>query len=199
MHKIAITGKANTGKNTLANLIVESFPGKDNYLFYKCKLIAFADPLKKIAKIMFPFLKKSDLYGSSKNRSKTIEGAKNSEGNPLTIRQCLIDVGSKLGRGYNDSIWLNVFNDRFKKEVKKNIQLVIVTDVRFRNEFDHLKNQGFFMVKLIRHYLEQSSDASETNQDGIDNAEYDFIVYNNSDLQSLENNAKLISTMVSLK
>ena len=139
MYRIALVGKANSGKYTTSTLILNNLEGG--------KTIAFADPIKEIIKIMFPHVKKKHLYGSSKFRNTIIDRAKDKDGNPLTIRQALIEIGTGLGRGMNEKVWLDVFDDRFSKLINKKTNAVIVSDCRFRNEFDHLRNKGFFIIK----------------------------------------------------
>jgi len=179
MVKIAVTGKANTGKNTLSKML------KKELTSYKVDTLAFADPIKEMIRIMFPDFPKKYLYGPSSFRNEIIPGAfKN--GNPLTVRQLLIDIGTGMGRGYKESIWLDNFDIRFKKSLKNN-KHVIVTDVRFRNEFDHLKNHNFYMIKLHRNNNGPIiNHASETNQESILDKEFDYIIDNNGSLKSLQ-------------
>ena len=62
----------------------------------------------------------------------------------------------------------------------------MVTDVRFRNEFDHLKNKGFFQIRLLRDSHLKIDDESETNQDTIRTDEYDCVLHNNGTLKDLK-------------
>lgn len=186
MNKIAILGKANTGKNTAANLIKELLEFEEEDCFTNYQLLAFADPIKEIVHIMFPSLKKKWLYGSSKFRNEIIPGALDSEGKPLTIRMALIEIGTKVGRGYKDSLWLDVFEHRMNKCLKKDLG-VIVTDVRFRNEFDYLKKNGFFMIKICRDNNTKINHESETSQDLITDEEFDCVINNNAGLEELQN------------
>lgn len=183
MFKIAICGKANSGKNTISKILSDEMYKKYPDNFSGIKYIAFADPIKKIIKTMFPKLPRKYLYGSSKFRTKIIPGAFK-DGNPLTVRQLLIDIGSKMGRSYNENIWIDAFDHTFEKACNKN-KSVIVTDVRFRNEFDHLKNNSFIQIKLLRDSQLKINDASETNQDTIKDSEFDFIICNNGSLDDL--------------
>ncbi len=193
MHKIAICGKANTGKNTVSKLIydeiftrywfVSSADGES--LTPKVEYIAFADPIKEMARTMFPELKKKWLYGPSKYRTQVIPNAFK-DGNPLTIRQLLIDLGTGVGRAYRDTTWLEAFDYAFRKAQKKKRDIVIVTDVRFRNEFDHLKALGFYQIRLLRDSHLKIDHASETNQDSIGNDEFDYVLENNGTLDRLK-------------
>ena len=197
MYKIAITGKANTGKNTLANLLEKEAYEKDSSehaakypgmsLSYSWKCMAFADPIKEIVSIMFPNSNKECLYGSSHLRAEAIPGAfKN--GKPLTYRQALIDIGTEVGRAYNDKVWLENFDNRYERLLLNNkLNLVVVTDVRFRNEFEHLKKKGFFQIRLYRETgMPPIDHVSETNQSSIKDEEFDYILFNNKSLGDLQ-------------
>lgn len=186
MYKIALAGKAGTGKNTAAEIIC-SIMSDFNYWKKETVSLAFADPIKEIVKEMFPHVKRNHLYGASKFRDEIISGAYDSDGNPLTIRRALLDIGTKVGRSYNDSVWLEVMEFKIQKAVKKNKQLVIITDVRFRNEFDWLKKQGFFMIKVERDTQTKINHVSETGQNQILDSEFSFILNNNGSKKDLEN------------
>lgn len=190
MHKIAITGKANTGKNTLSKLLFEELVDQTDS-WQTVEYIAFADPIKEMAKLMFPHLPRKYLFGSSKYRSEIVPGAFK-EGQPLTVRQLLIDLGTGVGRAYNETTWLDAFNYAFKKAEKGNKSMVIVTDVRFRNEFDHLKKLGFYQIRLVRDAYTKIDHSSETNQDSIKDEEFNFIINNNGTLEDLKNKVNKI-------
>jgi hypothetical protein len=204
MYKIAITGKANTGKNTLGKLIVDHlrerlFNEKHiGSVYNDAKYIAFADPLKKMAREAFPHIPRKWLYGSSKYRQEVIPGAfKN--GVPLTVRQLLIDLGNDFGRKYQPDLWIRNLEHRVKKLSKGKTKTVVVTDCRFRNEFDYLKSDGFYQVRLLRDSYTKINDVSETNQDGILDSEFDYVVNNNGTLNDLISEARKISEEIKLE
>jgi hypothetical protein len=181
MIKIAICGKAGSGKDTAGQYFRD--------LTTVSTKIAFADPIKEIARTMFPYVPRKCFYGDSKYRATIIPKAfKN--GQPLTVRQLLIDIGTGLGRQYYENTWLDAFDFALNKAEKNDVNLVIVTDVRFRNEFDHLKSKGFFMIRLKRNEFTAINDISETNQDGILDSEFDCILENNETKDEL--NDKII-------
>lgn len=194
MIKIAITGKANTGKNTVSKFINrhlydEKLKGK----FHGIKYMAFADPIKEMIGTAYPEIPRKWLYGSSKYRSEIIEGAFY-EGKPLTVRQLLINIGNDFGRANKPDIWLRNFDHRLSKHLKKNpnLSVVMVTDCRFRNEFDHLKNLGFYQIRLLRKDHTKIDDVSETNQDGIADNEFNYVIHNDGTLKDLEQEVKKI-------
>lgn len=198
MYKIAICGRANTGKNTLAKLLeqeiyeVERAKHEANvynteFRNFSWKAMAWADPIKEIVTIMFPHANKECLYGPSQLRAEPIPGAfKN--GKPLTYRQALIDIGTEVGRAYNDKIWLENFDHRFEQLLlKQKLDLVVVTDTRFRNEFEHLKKKDFFQIRLYRDTgMAPIEHVSETNQSTIRDEEFDYVLFNNKSLDDLK-------------
>lgn len=199
MYKVAICGKANTGKNTLANLLYQEAYEKDKLDFiaqgyqslgYSGKFIAFADPIKEIVMTMFPNANKECLYGPSRLRAEIIPGAfKN--GKPLTYRQALIDIGTEVGRSYSDKVWLENFDHRYERLLEKKLNIIVVTDVRFRNEFDHLKEKGFFQIRLYRDTgAPEIQHISETGQSSIQDEEFDYVLFNNKSLEELREEVK---------
>jgi len=185
--KIAIVGKAGSGKDTVYKILSKN---RYNQVILtgqvEMKKIAFADSVKEIAMKMYPFLKKNVLFGPSKLRSTIIPNSFK-DGQPLTVRQLLIDIGTKLGRSYNENIWIENLILKVNKlnKVQTN-KMIVVTDVRFRNEFDALKNNNFFMIKLNRDDHTLINDISETQQDEIKDYEFNFILNNNGTLKELE-------------
>src|ERR1700722_19840139 len=141
--KIAISGKAGAGKNVFASFLVQGLGLDDN----NSKIVALADPMKSIIKMMFPEAKSECLFGPSELRSEIIPGSyKNKEGNQLTYRQALIDLGA-FGRKYNDNMWLNCLAEDANTNNK---DAYIISDVRFGIEFNFLKKSGFYMIRVIR-------------------------------------------------
>lgn len=193
MYKIAITGKANTGKDTLSKMITKELRAI-NSKYMVAHYLAFADPIKEMIRIMFPKTPRKFLYGSSKYRNEIIPGAFK-DGEPLTIRQLLIDIGTDMGRALKETVWLDNFDHRFAKIPYS--KLTIVTDVRFRNEFDHLKKQNFYQIRLYRQTDQPGiNHISETNQNFIKDNEFDYVLHNNGTLKDLKSEvAKIVSQL----
>lgn len=188
MIKIAISGKANSGKDTLAKLCLDALTDKYGLQFSGGMIkAAFADPIKEIIKTMFPRTKRNVLYGPSKNRSTIVDGA-HKDGSPLTYRALLQDLGTEVGRGYKESIWLDILDFKSEKAEKKNIGLFIVTDVRFKNEFEHVKNNGYITIRIKRDSQLQMTHSSEMEQELIDDSEFDYVIDNNGTLDDLRRN-----------
>jgi len=92
-----------------------------------------------------------------------------------------------MGRNYMPAVGLNNFDYRF--EQVKHRSIVIVTDVRFRNEFEHLRRKGFYQIRLYRNTGASAPTdvhVSETDQDSIADHEFDYILHNDYALRDLK-------------
>jgi hypothetical protein len=166
----------------LANFLVKHMGLDEN----SAKIVALADPMKRIIKMMFPEAKEECLFGPSELRSEIIPGDyKNKDGGSLTYRNALIDLGA-FGRKYNDNMWLNCLAEDAKTNNKT---AYIISDVRFKIEFDFLKKSDFYMIRVIREDSVKINDVSETEQDVIFNSDFDRVIYNNGALEDLSKEA----------
>jgi hypothetical protein len=197
LKKVAICGRANTGKNSTAKLIASLLcDEKAEY-----KMMAFADPMKRAVMQMYPWADRECLYGLSKFRANPIPNTFDRDGNPLTYRQLLIDIGSRARENDPDH-WVKVFDYNVKKLspfAEKHLvdrKLLIVPDLRFRNEFDYLREKGFFIIKLFRDTDVVIDSATETNQDLIKLSEFDYVLDNNGTLDDLKKHTKEIVKLI---
>lgn len=189
-YKIAISGKANSGKNTIASMFVEILKSDNS----KEKIVALADPMKRIVKIMFPEALDDCLYGPSELRSNIIsEKFIDKNGKPLTYRQALIDLGA-FGRQYNSDIWLNSLVEDANKS--NDIDTYIASDIRYCNEFYYLKNADFIMIRILRNDCMKIDDSSETEQDLIPNYDFDFIINNDQTIEKLHDTVMSIGIKI---
>ena len=185
MYKIAISGKANSGKDTASKLFIDAVKSVENE-FRGAKSVAFADPIKKIIKIMFPKTKHKFLYGPSKYRMEIIEGARKN-GLPVSIRQLAQEIGTDIGREYNKNIWIDALDYEMRKAEKKGLNIFIIKDVRFENEHKYAKDNGYITIRLRRNEQLTMSHSSETEQDTIPDSEYDYVLNNDGTIEDLKN------------
>ena len=183
MYKIALVGQAGSGKNTAATLIEKAL-NKHHQFKLKSASLAFADPIKEIVKLMFPKVKRKHLYGPSKFRDTIIGGAFDEDGNFLTIRRALLDIGTKVGRGYDPNCWVHNMEERIHQAIKNKCKIILVTDCRFTEESTWLKNENFLLVNIVRDGAVKINHVSETDQKNITG--YDFIIDNNGTLDDLK-------------
>lgn len=187
MYKIGICGKAKSGKNTVASIILEELAKSKNKNNLLSKTIAFADPIKEIIIKMFPTADSKCLFGSSELRSSFIEGGTfDNNGNKLTYRQALMDIGD-LARKYKSSIWVDCFEKAMKEAVLENSKLeaVIAPDLRFYEELTFLKQNNFFLIKINRDDVTRINHTSDTVQEQFKISDFNFILDNNKNLENL--------------
>ena len=137
--------------------------GKDtvaDYLVkkYNLKKIGFADELKKLAKEYFGF---------------TDEELEKKQWN---VREALQLLGN-VGRLKNENFWVN-------KTLSNIDDNIVIKDVRYKNEADILKQNGFILVRIesdrdIREKRGQLYNEDDLSETDLDNYDFDFIIYNN--------------------
>lgn len=121
MKLIGITGLAGAGKDTAASHLISH---------YDYKRIAFADPLKELCKLVYPYLANLvEEYGWDEVK-KVPE-----------FRQELQRIGNGARQIFGDNFWI-------EQAVKKFNGNTVVTDCRYPNEFDAVVNRGGFMVRV---------------------------------------------------
>lgn len=168
---IGIAGKKFSGKDTLGNFFVDK---------YEYEQIAYADPLKEIGKL-FGFTHEQ-LYGSKKEELDDFW--------KVSPRKFLQFVGTDLFRNNSNTISPNMGPNTWTNIVKKKIQdnpnkCFVVTDVRFPNEAELVKELGGIIIKLNRHSIHNDDHASESL---IDSLTSDFEFDNNGSIEDLYNN-----------
>lgn len=174
---IGICGKAGSGKDTVADILVRDLG------FVK---VAFADPLKRVCKDIFNF-SDEQLWGPSEKRNEPDfrylrtphqQGFDPVDGRPTTIdaqyltpRYALQQLGTEWGRDCYPDIWIE-YAMRIAKELmagrgsytaKKGLDYaidggghylkpagVVISDVRFVNEVEGLKARGAKVIRIHR-------------------------------------------------
>lgn len=188
--KIAISGKARSGKDTSAKIIKKFL----NEKLFTVSKFAFADDIKIIAKVLFPQLTEDQLYGDSVNRDFTI--CENT-----TIRKLAQEIG-KFGRNFDEDIWVK--NTLYKVKTS-NAFCKIISDLRFVNEYNLLKENDFKLIRIKRNIdyglnKDQYKDVSEVDQDNLLDEQFDLVIDNNGSVYDLEAKLKhFIDTLILAK
>lgn len=139
----AICGRANSGKNTLANMLIDALLTlkEAKYITGKIDQCAFADPIKEILATTF-------------NTSvESIEDYKRSDarfdicGSSSTMREILQRFGTDACQEiFGQKIWVKLLLNRVT-----DIDHVVITDCRFSHELEALENAyGLDNVCLIK-------------------------------------------------
>jgi hypothetical protein len=170
---ILLRGFSNSGKDFVGNIIINQ---------YGYKGFSFADSLKKIV---------SEKYNISLELLYSQEGKKMIYNNDITYRQLLINEALKLKETEPDIFAKHCCDNMQSNIMQSNImQRIIITDWRFNNELDILK-QNFPHAKIIPVHVIRTN---QINSPIDDISEYhlmdrkdDFTIVNNMDNSIYDN------------
>jgi len=171
MERIGLLGKKGSGKDTLADYLVNT----KGFVKY-----SFAKPVKDISKILFN-LSEEQLYG---NLKETIDDKIG-----LSPRVIFQRLGTEFGQDLiyklfpelkikKKYIWLRLFDIFLEKNKDKNI---VIADVRFVHEINYLKKLNFNIIKINRKDSLIDNHVSEKQNDLY----YDFNIENNDSKEDL--------------
>lgn len=165
---IGISGKSGAGKDTSAIFIKQIIESKSNKEVIK---LSFAKPLKKFISNYFGYT--YDEIEVLKNSNEYLKDI-SFKGEPVTMRQLLQLTAEEFKNLYGKDFWLN----RLKPLIDFNNtnKIYIITDVRFENEYDFLKDNGGIMLYVIR---DEINDYKHISEKPLHKA-YDSIIFNRS-------------------
>lgn len=172
---IGITGRKFNGKDTLGNMLISK---------YDYKRFAFADPLKEGCKHIFG-LTDEQLYGDLKET--------NDDFWQTTPRTILQFVGTELFREQlstimphlGKNIWVEATKRKIMKEWQENNnQCIVVTDVRFENEVNMIKQMGGIVIRIVRDSMNDTVDV-HASEIAIQFLDVTSEISNNSSIEDL--------------
>lgn len=176
MRIVGISGKAEAGKTTLANILKEKLENKHKRVL----LINYGDFVKFIATQYYNW-----------------NGEKDENGRAL-----LQHIGTEQGRMMVDeNIWVDMVINTVKV-AERDYDIAIVADCRFPNEFNRWAERGMDMLKIRiarpehQNQLteEQKQHPSETSMDNY--RDWDLFVCNNGTYNDLQERANSIVTLI---
>ena len=103
-------------------------------------------------------------------------------------------VGTEWGRSIKENIWVNNCLDRIYEAEKQGCYLsgepfvnnFFITDVRYPNEAQALKENDFYLIKIDRKNRPEEERASHTSENALnDYKDWDFVIDNNGSLEDL--------------
>ena len=176
---IGLAGPANSGKDTVAEIILNTFPN-----FYTD---SFAYGVKQIV---------CELFSVDRDFIETYKrNPENAPGLNMSMRDILRFIGDGVKK-IKPSVWID---DLFKRTNNKH---VIVTDVRYIDEMEELKKRGAFILLIGRHENNIDQHASEITTSELVNSYFahdsnnkhehliDCFIKNDGTLDDLEKNVK---------
>ena len=197
---IGVSGKIGSGKNTAANLFAKHASLLDSkQIVHKY----FAFKLKQIVEILTGIKMSQsfvDNYFSNGITDFTTDD-KNIyiDSFQLTIGQLLQQIGTETFRDhFRKTVWVDsLFNDYDQFEKRNSIW--IITDCRFTNEAEKIKELGGALIRINRPQIENSTtrDTQHPSEIALDHYKgFDYIIENDGDMDSLEEKVKLITKTI---
>ena len=114
----------------------------------------------------------------------------------MTVREFLQKLGTDaLRTGLHDNVWVNALMAdyipiEYGDDEQPHLPNWIITDVRFPNEAQAIKDKGGIVVRINRTGVEPINNHS--SEVGLDHWNFDYKIVNNSDLFDLKENVKSI-------
>jgi hypothetical protein len=174
---IAIVGKLGTGKDYIAQNIIMPILDSLNIRYIQC---AFADQIK-INAMTKNNVKYEDLYVKKTDET----------------RKMLQTEGTEIGRLHDPDIWIKYLFNWITVHKKRGIQVFIISDMRFQNEFLRVRSEKCIIIKIVApdrnrirlileskgelsKYLAIKSHISECDLDSFQDSQFDYIIHNDS-------------------
>ena len=140
---------------------------------------------------------------------KLMEGPKGADAHydyfksPLTVREVLQLIGTECMRdGLHEDVWVNALFSEYKAHKMDEYYPSnwIITDVRFRNELEAIKERGGILIRVNRN-TENTTYSHHYSEVALDNyKDWDFIIDNSGDIpQLIEKVRELLKTANILK
>ncbi len=162
MKLIGLSGKKQSGKDTVARYLK---------VHHGCVHMAFAHSLKEAARTIFG-MTEEHTDGALKEEMLPIWG--------LTPRQIMQQLGTEAMRGtFGDEVWIKSLFTRAAA-----VEYAVISDVRFLNEAQAIRNRGGILVRIERAGLiSTDTHPSETALDDFD--DFDHVLLNDGTVEDL--------------
>lgn len=192
---IGLCGFSGSGKDTVADIFVK----------YGYKKLSFADSLKDAVSVIFGWdreMLEGKTEKSRKFRERKDKFWSKKFGRDITPRKILQEFGTEVCR---DNLINTIWIDSLERKIDGN---VVITDVRFKNEYQFVKDIGGTIIRVKRELPEWydmavlASNGDENaikmlNKKKIHKSEYDilccepsFTIQNTKGLDTLETTVK---------
>lgn len=162
---IGLSGPAGSGKDTVRAILEKEngFHGK-----------AFADPLRDMAKSFLSAGGISTSYMTDRHLKESVIPELG-----FSYRRIVQTLGTEWGRSLDQDVWLNIVKSSIQKNPNRNY---VISDVRFPNEFNWIKESGGVIWYIQRDVEKVIAHASESSLDGF---KFDHTIFNTSTISAL--------------
>jgi hypothetical protein len=208
---IALTGKIGSGKSTVAELMVYPPEAECVRNFeYKFREETFAGPLKNIAFTILGFDWK-DVYGTQEDKNKINEFW------GVSGRTFLQKFGTEVCREAltreipemnlnGRSLWCRIMEKKLiiqqeisklsseEKESYEGRLNLVISDLRFKDEYDLVKQYNGIVVKIVRDCKENT--LTHKSEEELDTLTPDYVIENNGTFDDLIKKVKDLLTVL---
>jgi hypothetical protein len=178
VYNIGLIGKKRSGKDTAALHLVH---------IRAYTRLAFADPLKEMALSLDPLIPTGiDSHGRIYTRlSRLIAdvGWEYAKDHYAEIRRILQRTGHTV-REYDKDFWLRPMRQKLNNAERWNVP-VIITDVRYPNEAEMLRQRGFRLVRIVRPEPLSGYGDTHESETALDDYAADVTIHNGGSLAGL--------------
>ncbi len=172
---IAISGKINSGKSTLARKLYEQIPNSS--------IIPLAGCMKQCVELITGIEMLDRQPDGSYDYSRTQKGMPYGD---QTLAQFLVNFAEKM-RELNPDVWIKVTE---RLIAKSNAQVIIIPDMRTKRELDWVKNLKALTIRIEGSYYpnEDGRSASSFLETELDTyAFWDYLIHPNTDKELVIN------------
>jgi dephospho-CoA kinase len=141
---IAICGAKRSGKDLLAKHIINK---------YGYEKLSFAEPLKKIVKLIFNFNDIQVGLDECTNNNEGIEKDIIDDRWGITPRKALQFIGTEVLQNKIQELIPNIKKDYFANILLSKIKInkrYVITDLRFLHEYEKIKHLDILLIRIIR-------------------------------------------------
>ena len=166
---IGITGLAGSGKDTIGDIVTNNFANWEK--------MSFASHLKDVTALLFGMDRKMLAGETPEDRAKRElpdEFWSNKFGKDFTPRYALQFLGTNLLR---NQLHPNIWVDCLERKILSSKKNIVITDVRFPNEINMIKNIGGEIWRVERGSLPNWFRKVESWNKNKENLEYDIPYY----------------------
>lgn len=178
---LGISGRAQHGKDTSADFLTS---------YFGFRRAAFADPLRELVRLVNPLVEVparstgDDDYIA--RYSDVLERFGYEEAKKIPeVRRLLQQVGTRCREVLGDDVWTDAFLGHMMKNHDLSTENIVVTDARFPNEAQTIRDLGGSILKVIRPgFLAEGIDPNHPSEANVDliEAEYNIIATNMDEL-----------------
>lgn len=164
---IGITGKARSGKDTIKDIILDNFAAWG---------YSFAEPMYSMTRVLG--VNSRDFSDAFKEKPISKFAARGIDVSPRKLLQTL---GTEWGRQLiSPDIWISFAAEQFEDHGSG----MVISDVRFENEADFVRNNGGTLIHVRRSSLPDTR--SHVSESGVEFKDGDIVISNDGTLADLE-------------